>query len=127
MNCQSCKASIHYKYLTNCSQCGRGLDQATLSPPEATAVDGGHKPFTWKHRLLNFWYVLTASFVGMISGATVLYFTAALIYIPLSGPESYPGENCARGMAIGWLSILTGAFLGIVGGTVFSVKNPICK
>jgi hypothetical protein len=106
------------------------LDQASLLPPEATAkrpVDGGSKAFTWKQSLLNFWYVITASFVGMISGATVLYFSAAIIYIPLSGPESYPGENCARGMAIGWLSILGGAFLGIVGGTVFAVKNPICK
>src|SRR5687768_13970756 len=125
MNCQSCNASIDYKYLTNCGQCGRELDQATLSPPEAIAkrslVDGGNKHFTWKQRLLNAWYVLTASFVGLISGATVLYFAAALIYIPLSGPESYPGENCARGMAIGWLSMLSGAFLGIVGGTVFSV------
>lgn len=131
MNCQSCNASIDYKYLTNCGQCGRELNQATLSPPETAAkrplVDGGNKAFTWKHRLLNFWYVITASFVGMISGATVLYFSAAIILIPLNGPETYPGENCARGMAIGWLSILSGAFLGIVGGTVFSVKNPICK
>ena len=88
---------------------------------------GGNKPFIWKHRVLNLWYVLTASFVGMISGATVLYFTAAAIYIALSSPESYPGENCARGMAIGWLSILSGAFLGTIGGTVFAVKNPVGK
>lgn len=131
MNCQSCNASIDYKYLTNCGQCGRELDQATLSPPEATAkrplVEGGNKPFTWKHRLLNLWYMLTASLVGMISGATVLYFTAAIIFMSLNGAESSPGENCARGMAIGILSILCGAFVGTVGGTVFAIKNPICK
>ena len=130
MRCQSCNASIDYKYLTNCGQCGRELDQSTLST-EATAkrplAEGSDKALTWKQRLLNFWYVMTASFVGMISGATVLYFSAAIALISLSSPETYPGENCARGMAIGWLSILGGAFLGIVGGTVFAVKNPICK
>src|SRR5215203_4020158 len=132
MNCQSCNTNIDYKFLTNCAQCGRAVDPTKLqqlaAPPELPSVESGNKPSNiWKHRVLNLWYVLTASVVGMISGAVVLYFTDAIIFMSLSGTESSPGENCARGMAIAWLSILSGAFFGTIGGTAFAIEHPIGK
>jgi hypothetical protein len=30
-------------------------------------------------------------------------------------------------MGIAFLSIVTGAFLGTIGGSVFAVKKPLCK
>jgi hypothetical protein len=43
----------------------------------------------------------------------------------LASPETYPGQHCGSGMAIGMLSILAGGFLGTVGGTAFGVKHSI--
>jgi hypothetical protein len=77
--------------------------------------------------MVNIIYVLLTSGVGMISGAVVMYFSAAVIYIAFSSPETYPGESCARGTAIGMLAILTGGFLGTVGGTAFGVNHPVCS
>ena len=62
----------------------------------------------------------------MVAGAVVMYFSAALIYIALTPPPTYPGEhNCSRGTAIAILSILLGAFLGTVGGAAFGIKHPL--
>ena len=69
--------------------------------------------------------MLSASVVGMISGAVVLYFSAGVIYLTLASHEPYPGAHCGRGMAVAMLSILAGGFLGSVGGTAFSIKHPI--
>jgi len=87
----------------------------------------GQKRSVWPYYVGNFIYVLVTAAVGMISGAVVVYFTAGMIYMALSSPETVPGEHCARGMAIGMLSILLGGFLGTAGGAVFGVKHPLGK
>ena len=131
MNCESCNTRIDYRFLTNCAQCGREVDQARLQQPGAApklpSMESGNQTSSWKYHLLNLWYMLTAASVGMISGSVVVYFAAAAIFIAVNDGESSPGESCATGMAIGWLSILAGAFLGTVGGTFLAAKNPICK
>ena len=82
----------------------------------------------WIHPVANVFYVLISSVVGMVSGAVVVYFTAGVFFsILLSNPGGNPSENCARGMAIGMLSILSGAFLGTAGGSAFAVKHPVLK
>lgn len=64
----------------------------------------------------------------MGSGAVVMYFTAGVFFsILLSNPGGNPSENCARGAAIGFLSILSGAFLGTVGGSAFATKHVVVK
>ena len=96
-----------------------GSNLPKLDPSTVSA-----KVSRWPYCVANVIYVLVTSAVGMVGGAVVLYFTAAMLYIALSSPETFPGEHCGRGMAIGMLSILTGGFLGTVGGAVFGVKHP---
>jgi hypothetical protein len=66
--------------------------------------------------------VLLGIFGGMISGAVIVYFLAAAIYqmvysgVPIDPMQA--SEACARGMAVGYLSILVGALLGTVLGGV---------
>jgi hypothetical protein len=124
MNCRNCNTIINYNYVTDCPQCGCAVEEGDL-PKLDPSTRSGEKNRVWPYYVANSIYVLATSGVGMISGAVVLYFGAALVYIALSSPETYPGENCAQGMALGFLSILTGAFLGAVGGTVFGVKHPV--
>ncbi|HUE83043.1 MAG TPA: hypothetical protein VMM84_13090, partial [Pyrinomonadaceae bacterium] len=68
-----------------------------------------------------------SSIAGMISGAVVVYFAAVItcgVFLPSGGN---PSEQCARGAAIGFLSIVSGAYLGTVAGSVFAVKHPLYK
>ena len=126
MNCRNCNTRINYNYLTNCPQCGCAVERGDLPKldPSTTPVK---KIRVWLYGLANLVYVLITAMVGLISGAVVMYFSAAVVYIALSTPDTYPGESCARGAAIGMLSILCGGFLGTIGGAVFAVKRPILK
>src|SRR5687768_12779925 len=123
MNCRSCNTIINYNYLTDCPQCGCAVERGELPKLDPSAGAQGERK--WSYYLANIFYVLSASVVGMISGAVVLYFSAAGIYLALASPEPYPGAHCGRGMALAMLSILAGGFLGTVGGTAFSIKHPI--
>jgi len=66
--------------------------------------------------------VLFGTFGGMISGAVIVYFLSGVIYqmvysgVPIDPMQA--SEACARGMAVGYLSILAGALLGTVLGCV---------
>lgn len=123
MNCRSCNTIINYNYVTDCPQCGCAVERSELPKLDpSTGAQGGRD---WSYCVANILYVLLASGAGMISGAVVLYFSAAAIYLALSSPEPYPGAHCGSGMAVGMLSILGGGFLGTVGGTAFSIKHSI--
>ena len=122
MNCRSCNTIINYNYVADCPQCGCAVEGEDLPKLDPSTEQ---KESVWAYSLANIFYVLLTSVAGMISGAVVLYFSAAIVYLTFSSPETVPGEHCGRGMAIGMLSILTGAFLGTVGGTAFGVKHPI--
>jgi hypothetical protein len=70
--------------------------------------------------------VLFGTFGGMISGAVIVYFISGVIYqMVYSGVPIHPmeaSEACARGMAVGYLSILGGAMLGTFLGCVGTLK-----
>ena len=70
--------------------------------------------------------VLIGTFAGMISGTVMVYFLTGVIYqIVYSGAPLNPtqaSEACARGMAVGYLSILVGPLLGTVLGCVGTLK-----
>lgn len=117
MNCRNCNTIIDYNYVTDCPRCGCAVEQGDLPKLDPWR----QKQSVWPY-LGNLIYVLVTSAVGMIIGAVVVYFSAAVVYMALSSPETFSGEHCARGMAIGMLSILTGGFLGTVGGTTFGIK-----
>jgi hypothetical protein len=125
MNCRSCNTLINYNYLSNCPHCGCAVEQGAL--PRLDPSVEAQKERGWSYYLVKILYVLSASVVGMISGAVVLYCSAAAIYLALASPEPYPGAHCGRGMAIGMLSILAGGFLGSVGGTAFSITHSISR
>ena len=121
MNCQSCNAEIDYRFLTNCAHCGAEVERASVPQvvPEPEAAELG---INWKQCLVNIAYVLTTSTTGMITGAAVVYFCAGIVYRALfPGPVTNSVE-CGRGMAVAMLSILSGAVLGVVGGSVFAAK-----
>jgi hypothetical protein len=132
MNCQSCNTRINYRFLTNCAHCGRAVEPAGLPEVDSTSAlessDTTPKRLSWKKQIVNLAYVFAGSVVGMISGAVVVYYSAAMVYIAVySGVDENHSAACARGMAIGLLSVLSGAFVGIMSGTAFTVKHPLFK
>ena len=132
MNCQSCNTTIDYRFLSNCSKCGTEVRPETVPqpieiPPKAE-IAPQQKRVSWIHPVASVFYVLISSIFGMVSGAVVMYFTAGVFFsILLSNPGGNPSESCARGMAIGMLSILSGAFLGTAGGSAFATKHCVVK
>jgi hypothetical protein len=67
--------------------------------------------------------VLLIIFGGMVTGAVIIYFISGTIYIAVYGPgPARDAYECARGLAVGYLSIFGGGLLGIVLGCV-SAKN----
>ena len=124
MNCRNCNTNIDYTYITNCPQCGYAVEAGDL-PKLDPSTTSPKKNRLWLYSLANVVYVLVGAAGGMVAAAVVMYFSVAVIYIALSTPERYPGQNCARGMALGMLSILLGGFLGTAGGAVFALKHPI--
>jgi hypothetical protein len=126
MNCQSCNTTIDYRFLTNCAHCE--TEQTSLSPGiviEAPVASQNHAP--WTRRVINFLYILVSSGAAMISGAVVLYFSVGITCAAFMSSTGNPSADCARGNAIAGLSLLTGGFLGTVVGSIFAVKNPLCK
>lgn len=124
MNCQSCNSRIDYRFVTNCAHCGA---EATQAAPPPNVVESIPESLTWTQRLVNLGYVFASAIAGLVSGAVTLYFLGAIFYINfLSGSTGNPGADCARGTAFAGLSILSGAFLGTIGGTTFALKKPLC-
>ena len=123
MNCQSCNAEIDYRFLTNCAHCGGEVEGASVPQVSSRELVSLESSLTWTQCLVNVAYVLTTSTAGMIAGAVVVYVFAGMVYLALyPGPVTNSTE-CGRGMAVGMLSILFGAFLGVVGGSVFAAKH----
>lgn len=128
MNCQSCNTTIDYKFLSNCSKCGAEVRPETVPQavelPKDVPPAPQQKHVSWGRSVANVVCVLFSSLVGMVSGAVVVYFTAGVFFsILLSNAGGSPSESCARGTAIGMLSILSGAFLGTAGGSAYATKH----
>jgi hypothetical protein len=126
MNCQSCNTTIDYRFQSSCSHCE--TEQVELLPvnPIHDPVESENR-LTWTARIVNLAYLVVSSFAGMISGAMLIYFGTAMFCIAFLSSSGNASHDCARGNAIGFLAIFSGAFLGTVGGSVFAVKKPICK
>lgn len=132
MNCQSCNTRIDYRFVTNCHECGRAVEPAGPSEiqtlPDFQPAVQVEKRLGWKKSLVNVVYVLVGSVAGMISGAVTMYFGAAVFYLALvSDVNVDPSTACARGTAIAALSILSGGFLGTMGGSAFTIKHPFFR
>jgi hypothetical protein len=125
MNCQSCDTSIDYRFLTNCPQCETA--QTDLVPIDRVdaPVEVEIRP-KWTRRLASVVYFFMASFAGMISGAVVIFFSTIMAYNAFMSNDP-ARHSCGQGELIAILALITGGFLGTVGGSVFAMKNPICK
>ncbi|HEX3186144.1 MAG TPA: hypothetical protein VHQ94_15205 [Pyrinomonadaceae bacterium] len=134
MNCQSCNTRIDYYYLTNCPHCGCAIEATGPLPlpplPEPPPLESFRKRLTWKQRVVNFGYLIFSASSFMIAGAVVVWVVAGFamnVLIDLLDPVQTAGEYCGFGMALGFLSLVAGGFLGTIGGSVLAVKRPIFK
>lgn len=129
MRCERCNARIHYRFLTNCAQCGSEIKRANLAQNNPVAnrqLERFVEPIlTWKQEAINVVHIFVSSISGMISGAVVGYFFVGITYLALSSPD--PSAGCGWGSVVGLLSLLSGALVGTVGGSLLAVKNPLCK
>ena len=130
MKCERCGARIYYRFLTNCGRCGCEIKGASVPPnisiPNHQLDQPVEPTLTWKQEAINVVHIFISSIAGLISGAVVVYFSVALIYLALSEPPS-PHAGCGWGSVIGFFSLVSGAVVGTVGGSVLAVKNPLCK
>jgi hypothetical protein len=128
MNCPGCNTTIDYRYLSCCPKCGfeslpLGTDEEICPPAKCAQEETKARRFS--RALANSACVLAAAFTGLVSGGFVFYFVGGAMYLIFFAGNLTGGEACARGMAFGALSILTGSFLGTVGGSVLAVKHLI--
>jgi hypothetical protein len=128
MKCESCSAQIEYRFLKNCTYCDSEIVQTESSQNDVIStvqlIEPVKKMSRWVKGVINVGYVLVTSIAGMISGAVAIYALAAITYPAFFRPSGDPSLDCSRGTAIGFLSIVVGAYLGTVGGSVFAVKRP---
>ena len=122
MNCPSCNTTVDYRFLTNCPNCE--TKQPVIAPIQ-DPVDS-EKRLTWIKRLINITYILISSMAGLIFGATVLYYGILMTSIVFVSGSRSVSHGCGN-EAVAIISMLSGAFLGTVGGSVFAVKKPLCK
>lgn len=121
MNCRGCNTRIDYNYVTNCAQCGCKLESGGL-PKLEPSINSSKQIHAWLFLLANVGYTLFTSAVGMISGAVVMNFGGSMVYWALRSGET---ASCSEGIVIGMLILVSGAFLGTIGGTAFAMKHPI--
>lgn len=128
MNCKSCDTRIDYRFVTNCEHCGAEVKPAGLSQTDFQSAEPVQKRLTWRRRLGNLIYLLASSGAGMFTGSVTFFFGGALVFSILRGLDALPkSEGCGNGMFISFLVLVSGAFLGTVGGSVFAVKRPLFK
>ena len=133
MNCQSCNTEIDYRFRTNCVECDSAVDPVGPVPIETIptsqpVAEVVKKRLNWSRRLVNLLHLLVSATSGMLFGAVVIYLLAAVFFMALFSfidPNPNPSVSCGRGQAIGFLSLVAGAFLGTVGGTFYSAKRPL--
>lgn len=126
MNCRNCNSNIDYNYVSNCPECGGELEKDEL-PKLDPSMMTAEKRRKWTYRSTNLLYTLSLAFAGMFAGAMVTYVSFGAIYLAVRSPEPTPGAHCGEGMALGFLSLFAGAFLGTVAGAVLAVRRPVFK
>jgi hypothetical protein len=125
MNCQNCTARIDYRFLTSCAYCGSKVDASGVSQIDPFPELQVAKRPVWKV-LISIAYTIASSAAGLISGTVAGYGLFVVIYqIFFRGTESAHTGCCNCGILLGMLSVFGGAYLGSVGGAVFSIKRPL--
>ncbi len=132
MNCPNCKEPLSYRFTTTCESCGFHFPERERNAQDQTGRSNQQNKIvplrlSWSKRLANVAIVMVVSFLYMLTGALVSYVVGGIVYLAIYGGEIRNSEECARGMAFGFLSILTGAIFGVVIGIVFSVRTLTFK
>ena len=132
MNCENCSGQIEYRFLKNCTYCDSEIVQTEFSSQGDSIAtfqlsEPVEKSSRWVQAVINVCYLLASSITGLVSGAVIVYVLAMITYPVFCKPSGNPGLDCARGSTIGFLCLVLGAYLGVVGGTIFAVKRPPFK
>ena len=133
MNCPNCTAPMEYRFSTICSYCesefstSEGMidDCRTLDSPRS--FDGFVHDAYWHvigNYVRNGLLILFCSGLGSVLGGLVMWFTAGLAAMAIIRTGN-PSDDCAAGAAVTMLSLLTGGFLGCIGGTIGGYRNII--
>lgn len=126
MNCKSCNARIDYRFVSNCVQCGGEIQQASF--PQNTPLQTSEPRLTWIQKLINAVYVLVGSMAGLMSGGVGVYYAFAITYRLFFYTPDQRSTSCGSWPDfIAVLLVLASAYLGMVGGTVFTLKKPLCR
>ena len=126
MNCKSCNARIDYRFVSNCVECGSEIQQASLR--QSNLLEMLEPRLTWIQKLINAVYILVGSMAGLVSGGVGAYFAFAITYRVFFHDPDHRSTSCGSGPdLIIIFSILATAYLGMVGGTVFTLKKPLCR
>jgi hypothetical protein len=126
-----CHARIDYRFLTSCPHCGCEIKRADLPQSDPVSDQQLEEPvepvLTWKQEAINVAHIFASSIAGMISGAVVVYIFVGVTYLALSPKPDPATSSCGWGTVLGFFSLISGAFLGTIGGSVLAVKRPLCK
>lgn len=131
MNCKSCNTEIDYHFLTNCAHCGCAVEPEGAPqhhPLPEVPLESLQKRLNWKRLLINVGYTLVSAIAFMITGAVVVWIGVGVvmkILIDFFDPVQTPGEYCGFGMAVGFLSLIGGGFLGTIAGSAVAIKRPL--
>ena len=125
MNCKSCNARIDYRFVSNCEECGCKIQPAGL--PQSNPLQMPEPRLTWIQKVINAVYILVGSMAGLISGGVGVYYSYVIIYrVFLYSPQER-STSCGGPDVILLLLVLASAYLGMVGGTVFTLRKPLCR
>ena len=128
MNCNNCQARIDYNFLTNCAHCGGEIKGASVLQTVPVSDVQFQPRLKWIQQLVNIVQLLASSFAGLILGGVVFYFSFVAVYFAfLSGGHKVPHSCGGSDDSILVLLILSGAYVGMVGGTALALKKPWCK
>ena len=126
MNCKSCNARIDYRFVSNCVECGGEIQQGSLPP--SNLLQMSEPRLTWIQKLINAVYILVGSMAGLISGGVGAYYAFAITYRVFFHTPDQRSTSCGNWPdLIVIFSILASAYLCMVGGTVFTLKKPLCR
>jgi hypothetical protein len=124
MNCPRCDTSIEYRFSTICPNCQTELpsfNPAIECFEPFAPLQTKKRKLSIGHHVGNALVVIITAVTCTVGGAVMMYGLAGILYRTfLSGPVGT--HNCSRGMALGMLSILLGAFLGCTGGSIVGFK-----
>jgi hypothetical protein len=119
MNCPKCHNAIYYRFSTSCLSCDCELVQAI---PSVDLIKRNDRPLSFRHYVGGGVMIFATAAIGMIIGAVVVYVLAGTVYLAIYPHGVTNGDECARGTAVAWLSLIGGALFGCGCGAILAAR-----